>query len=41
MVFVVDGLQVGTGEVSVDLGGADVGMAEHHLDRAEIGPTLQ
>ena len=28
-------------DVGVDLGGRDVGMAEHRLDRAEVGPVLE
>ena len=28
---------MGVGDVGVDLGGGDVGMAEHGLDGAEVG----
>ena len=37
----VDFSQVFVGEMSVDLRGADVGVAEHHLDRADVGAVLQ
>lgn len=29
--------EVGVGDVGVDLGGADVGVAEHGLDGADVG----
>lgn len=29
--------EVGVGDVGVDLGGGDVGVAEHGLDAAEVG----
>lgn len=35
--FFVDLFEVGVGDVGVNLGSADVGMAEHGLDRAEVG----
>lgn len=35
--FFVDFFEVGVGDVGVDLGGADVGVAEHGLDGAEVG----
>ena len=28
-------------DVGVDLGGRDVGVAEHRLDRAEVGAVLE
>ncbi len=34
--FFVDFFEVGIGDVGVDLGSADVGMAEHGLDGAEV-----
>jgi len=34
---VVDFSEVLIGDVGVDLGGADVGVAEHGLDGAEVG----
>ncbi len=37
MEFFVDFAKVGVGDVSVDLGGGDVGVAEHGLDAAEVG----
>lgn len=37
----VDFSQVFVGEMSVDLRGADVGVAEHHLDRADVGAVLE
>ncbi len=33
----MDFFQVGVGDVGVDLGGGDVGMAEHGLDGADVG----
>ncbi len=33
----MDFFEVGVGDVGVDLGGGDVGVAEHGLDGAEIG----
>ena len=37
MEFFVDFAEVGVGDVGVDLGGGDVGVAEHGLDGAEVG----
>ena len=37
MKFVVDFFEVGVGDVSVDLSGGDVGVAEHGLDSTEVG----
>lgn len=37
MEFVVDFFEMLVGDVGVDLGGGDVGVAEHSLDGAEIG----
>ena len=37
---VVDGAQVTARQVGVDLGGADVGVAEHGLHGAQIGAAL-
>jgi hypothetical protein len=34
------GLEAAEGKVRVDLGGGDVGVAEHHLHAAEIGAVL-
>ena len=36
----VDGAQVTARQVGVDLGGADVGVAEHRLHGAEVGAAL-
>ena len=36
MEFVVDFLQMGVGDVGVDLGGGDVGVAEERLNGAEV-----
>lgn len=33
----MDFFEVGVGDVGVDLGGANVGMAEHGLDGADVG----
>ncbi len=35
-VLLVDGLEVGAGDVGVDLGGADVGVAQKEMDRLEL-----
>ncbi len=35
--FLVDFFEVGVGDMGVDLGGADVGVAEHGLNGAEVG----
>ncbi len=35
--FLVDFFEVGVGDVGVNLGSADVGVAEHSLDGAEVG----
>ena len=37
MEFLVDLTQVGVGDVGVDLGGRYIAVAEHGLDRAEVG----
>ena len=37
MKLLVDLFEVGVGDVGVDLGSADVGVAEHSLDGAEVG----
>lgn len=37
MEFFVDFSEMRVGDVSVDLGGADVGMAEHSLDATKVG----
>lgn len=37
MVFFVGFAEVGVGDVGVDLGGGDVGVAEHALDGADVG----
>ncbi len=34
---VVDFFEVGVGDMGVNLGSGDVGMAEHSLDRSQIG----
>ena len=41
MIFFVDFFQVFVGVVGVDLRGSDVGVPEHHLDRADVGAVLQ
>ena len=41
MELFVDGLEVGAAEVGIDLGCADVGVAEHELDGTQVGPPLQ
>lgn len=33
----MDVAKMGVGDMGVDLGGADVGVAEERLDRAEVG----
>ena len=33
----MDFFEVGVGDVGVDLGGGDVGVAEHGLDGADVG----
>lgn len=37
MEFFVDFFEMRVGDVSVDLGGADIGVTKHCLDRANIG----
>ena len=37
MKAIVNFFKVRVGDVSIDLGGGDVGMTEHGLDGAEIG----
>lgn len=37
----VNGFEAGRFNLGVNLGGGDVGMAEHHLDRAQIGTARQ
>lgn len=37
----VDFAQVFVGEVSIDLRGADIGVAQEHLHRAEVSAVLQ
>ena len=37
MELLVGFAEVTIGDVSVDLGGADIGVAEHVLDGAEVG----
>ena len=37
MKFFVDVVEVAVGDVGVDLGGADVGVTEECLDRAQVG----
>lgn len=37
MEAIVDVAKMGVGDVGVDLSGADVGVAEERLDRAEVG----
>lgn len=37
METVVDFFEMGVGDVGINLGGADVGVAEHRLYGAEIG----
>src|SRR3970282_2083857 len=37
----VDLLQVGAGDMGVDLGAPQVGVAQHHLNGPEVGPPLQ
>ncbi len=37
MIFVVDFFKVRVGDMSVDLGGGNVSVAEHSLDGAEVG----
>lgn len=41
MVFAVDLAQAAFGDVGVDLGGGDGGMAEEFLDDAEVGPMFE
>ena len=41
MKFFVDVVKVAVGNVGVDLGGADVGMAKQGLDRADIGAVRE
>jgi hypothetical protein len=38
--FAMDGFEAAEGEVGVDLGGGDVGVAEEELDGAEVGAVL-
>ena len=38
--LVVDAAEMGAGEVGVDFGGADVGVAQHGLNRAQVGAPL-
>ena len=39
METLVQGLETACVHVGVDLGAGNVGMAEHHLDGAEVGPA--
>ena len=39
--FAVDVAEAAAGYVGVDLGGADVGVAEEFLDDAEVGAMLE
>ena len=41
MGFAVDPLQMGRGHVRVDLGGGEIGVAEHLLDGAQVGASLE
>ena len=41
MVLVVELAEALPGHVGVDLGGRDVGVAEHHLQGAQVGAPLQ
>ena len=33
--------QMAQGHVGVNLGGGDIGMAQHHLHGTQVGPALQ
>jgi hypothetical protein len=39
--FFVDAFQPGIIDMSINLGGGDIGMAEHHLHRPEIGAVAE
>lgn len=39
--FFVDGAEAVLVDVGVDLGGGDVGVAEHFLDNAEVGAVIE
>ncbi len=41
MVAIVEALEPLLMDVGVDLSGRDVGVAEHHLDRAQVGAVLE
>ena len=41
MEFFVDGAEAVLVDVGVDLGGGDVGVAEHFLDDAEVGAVVE
>ena len=41
MELLVHGAEVLAVDVGVDLGGGEVGVAEHLLDRAEVGAALE
>ena len=41
MEFFVDGAEAVLVDVGVDLGGGDVGMAEHILDDSEVGAVVE
>jgi hypothetical protein len=41
MNLLVQTLQSFTGDVSINLGGGEVGMPEHDLDRAQVGAVFQ
>ena len=37
----VDGFELAHGDLCVDLGGGEFGMAEHGLDKADVGPVFE
>jgi hypothetical protein len=39
-VVVVDGFEAGVFDVGIDLRGGDAGMAQHHLNRSEVGTMV-
>ena len=41
MILFVDLFEAFTSYVSVDLGGADVHMAQHHLNSSQVSPALE
>jgi hypothetical protein len=40
VVVAIDGFEAAEGEVGVDLGGGDIGVAEEELDAAQVGSVL-